>query len=104
MAAALATWRTTGARVRRRVRQFSQRPTRPLPFRPRPLSPAARSWLFAGGAGLATAVVLGGLWGPLLGVAAAVVVERVLRRSGASPVDDDDLLVALPLACDLLAV
>lgn len=69
------------------------------------MAPATRRWLLAGAAGTAVAVLLGGGWGPLLGTAAAVVVERVLRRGGADTDGDGEQLVQqLPLACDLLAV
>lgn len=109
LAAALAVWPTSAASVRRRVRRFSRsgaatrsgHAARPR----RPTLPHARRWLFAGAAGTAVTLVLGGVWGPLLGVGSAVAVERLLRRGGAGPPEDDEqLAVALPLACDLLAV
>src|SRR5690348_15621667 len=93
--------------VRRRVRRSSrgrQQGTRSSVGRLPRMSPVSRRWLFAGAAGAAVAVLLGGVWGPVLGLAAALGVERVLRREGASAAEDDDRLVrSLPLACDLLA-
>jgi pilus assembly protein TadC len=67
------------------------------------MNPVVRRWLLAGAAGIATVVVLGGVWGLLLGMAAGAVVERQLR-GGSTSTADDDLALALPLACDLLAV
>jgi Flp pilus assembly protein TadB len=110
LAAALAAWPTTSSTVRRRVRRLSPAaPARPRSRRARrarrPLSGTTRRWLFAGAAGTAVAVVVGGGWAPFLGVGAALAVERLLFRAASRPTEDDERLIAeLPLACDLLAV
>jgi Flp pilus assembly protein TadB len=109
VAAALWAWPTTAGTVRRRVRRVSraggQPRSRPALAGRRPVNPATRRWVLAVAAGAAVVLVLGGTWGPVLGAAAAVAVERLLRRRGTSSADDGDRLVrALPLACDLLAV
>lgn len=49
-------------------------------------------------------LLLGGTWGPLLGAASAVAVERLLRRGAPAAGDHGHLTPVLPLACDLLAV
>ena len=107
LAGALAAWPATDGAVRRRVRGLAPagvvRSRSRSSFRGRPMSPAARRWLFAVTAGIAVVVLLGSRWGPLLGAAVAVAVERMLRRS-AGTAEDDELTLALPLACDLLAV
>ena len=59
----------------------------------------------AGAGGGAVFLLLGG--GPgaaLAGLAALVVLERLLRRSGADASDGAELACDLPVACDLLAV
>ena len=109
LAAALAAWPVTGTARRRRVRRFSrtagERWRRPAGSgRRRPMAARTRRWAYAAAAGAAAAVLAGSRWGPLLGAAAAVAVERLLRRSAAPTADDGGLVPALPLACDLLAV
>jgi pilus assembly protein TadC len=64
-----------------------------------------RRWLLAGTAGLALLGLLGG--GPAavaLAGGAAVGIERLLRRAGATPDLGAQLHRDLPVACDLLAV
>jgi pilus assembly protein TadC len=59
----------------------------------------------AGVGGLAVFLVLGGgAMAGLLAVGAVVLLERLLRRSGAPPDDTGRLARDLPVACDLLAV
>jgi hypothetical protein len=120
LAAALLLWRLPGSVRRSRVRALVPAPdrgdgpggaarrdrwppwTRPAGVPDGPPGPARRR-LEAAVAGAAVAVLLGGGTGAAgAGLAAAVAVDRVLRRSGGGPVDDGAR--DLPVACDLLAV
>ena len=71
----------------------------------RPAGAARRRWLLAGAAGVAAAVLIGGLLGIGVAVAVVLLAERLLHRS-----DDDRAALRrslegdLPGACDLLAV
>ncbi|WP_299955900.1 type II secretion system F family protein [uncultured Modestobacter sp.] len=83
---------------------------RPQPAAARTRAPdrppgTARRWSMAAAAGAGALLLLGGgLPAAVLAVGATVLAERLLRRAGASPDDEERLARDLPVACDLLAV
>jgi pilus assembly protein TadC len=107
LAGALLAWSPADARAASRVRALAGRTRagRP-PGRPLARGPGARR-LQAGVAGIAVALLLGGLVGLVAGAVVAVAAERVLRSARGA--DDERqrreaALAELPFACDLLAV
>jgi Flp pilus assembly protein TadB len=107
LAAALLLWVPPGPSRRDRLRVVLPSPG-PVPTaRPARRDPPGpgRRWSEAGAGAAAVFLLLGG--GPgaaLAGLAAAVGLERLLRRSGAEDTDGAELASDLPVACDLLAV
>jgi Flp pilus assembly protein TadB len=107
-AAAMLLWPASGGRVARRARALHS--ARPGVDRgaASPSAPASarRRWILAGGAGLATALLLGDGTGLVAGLLAAGGADRLLRTR--APDDARALRAALvrelPGACDLLAV
>ena len=105
LAAALLVWVPPDAVRRNRVRALL--PERPRTARRAPGTPPGpgRRWTEAGVAAVAVYLVLGrSPVAALIGVGAAVAVERLLRRSGGGGDEPFDLGRDLPVACDLLAV
>ncbi|CCG01518.1 type II secretion system F family protein [Blastococcus saxobsidens] len=94
-----------GARVRRLVRGGGTARARGEPA-PGAVGDRRRRWLLSGAAGLATALLLGGVLGLTAAAAVAVGVEHLLRRAGPDPDAAARAALArdLPAACDLLAV
>jgi pilus assembly protein TadC len=84
-----------------------ERPPHPRTGRPVPADATAaarRRWLFAGTAGAAVGLLLGGVLGAVAALGIAVGGERLLRRGSGWVDPDAALLRDLPGACDLLAV
>lgn len=114
LAAALLVWPPAGSRPGRRLRALGGRPGgRRAAARARPpgspRADAVRRRLLAGAAGLAAALLLGG--GPpalAIGAVLAVLVDRLVQRSGAERAGGTARRRAvardLPGACDLLGV
>ncbi|MGR7025129.1 type II secretion system F family protein [Geodermatophilus sp. URMC 62] len=111
LAAALAVWPPTAARLAARVRAVTRRPVA-VPAAG-PVAPRAaveeppggvRRLVLPATAGLATALLLGGPAGAGAGVVAAVLADRLLRRAAVRDDTGAEMAAELPVACDLLAV
>jgi Flp pilus assembly protein TadB len=104
--AALLLWPGAGSVATRRLRDLRAPAPRPVTVPPDTSTVRRRRWLLALGAGLAAALLLGGIPGAVVGAAVAGGTDRLLRN--AAPDDARrqraGMVRELPVVSDLLAV
>ncbi|MGY1653095.1 type II secretion system F family protein [Geodermatophilus sp. SYSU D01119] len=106
LAGALLAWPSAAARRVARVRAVVATAPRPAAAAPAAagLPGAGRRLALPGAAGVAVALLVGGMPGALLGAGAGVLAHRLLRRSAGPDPTGAGAGADLPVACDLLAV
>jgi pilus assembly protein TadC len=104
--AALLLWPSAGSTRSGRLRGLRAPAPTSVPVQPHHSAGRLRRWVLAGGAGLAAALLVGGLLGVVAGAAAAGGIDRLLRSAAPDDAQRQSarMVRELPVVCDLLAV